>query len=103
MNNLDVFEKQLQQYIHLGFSDFKIKVSGKLEQDKQNLELITNLVKNVRIRLDANNLWTDVEEAIDYLKKLEKVDYDIFDDKLMEHDNMTILAQLGKTWLTGKF
>jgi len=72
VNNLDVFEKQLQQYIYLGFSDFKIKVSGKLEQDKQNLELITNLVKNVRIRIDANNLWTDVEEAIDYLKKLEK-------------------------------
>ena len=72
VNNLDVLEKQLQQYIYLGFSDFKIKVSGKLEQDKQNLELITNLVKNVRIRIDANNLWTDVEEAIDYLKKLEK-------------------------------
>ncbi len=72
VNSLDVFKKQLQQYAYLGFSDFKIKVSGELGQDKQNLELITNFVDNARIRLDANNLWNDPEEAIDYLKKLEK-------------------------------
>ena len=72
VNALDVFKKQLQQYAYLGFSDFKIKVSGELGQDKQQLELITNIVENARIRLDANNLWNTEEEAIDYLKRLEK-------------------------------
>lgn len=41
--------------------------------------------------------------AMYYLTKLEKADYDIFDEKLLEHDNMTILALLGRTWLTGVF
>ena len=51
----------------------------------------------------ARMCFLPVIPAMHYLKKLETADYDIFDDKLMEHDNMTILALLGKTWLTGKF
>ncbi len=41
--------------------------------------------------------------AMHYLTKLEKANYDILDERLLEIDNMTILALLGKSWLTGKF
>ena len=51
----------------------------------------------------ARTCFLPVIPAMHYLSKLEKAEYDIFDDKLMEHDNMTILALLGRTWLTGVF
>ena len=51
----------------------------------------------------ARTCFLPVIPALHYLSKLEKAEYDIFDDKLMEHDNMTILALLGRTWLTGVF
>jgi len=51
----------------------------------------------------ARTCFLPVIPALHYLSKLEKAQYDIFDDKLMEHDNMTILALLGRTWLTGVF
>lgn len=63
----------------------------------QAQELQGNVPKSARM------CFLPVIPAMHYLKKLEKADYDIFDDKLMEHDNMTTLVLLGKTWLTGKF
>ena len=51
----------------------------------------------------ARTCFLPVIPAMHYLGKLEKAEYDIFDDKLLEHDNMTILLLLGRTWLTGVF
>mmetsp|Transcript_10876 Transcript_10876/g.25343 ORF Transcript_10876/g.25343 Transcript_10876/m.25343 type:complete len:455 (-) Transcript_10876:48-1412(-) len=51
----------------------------------------------------ARTCFLPVIPAMHYLSKLEKVDYDIFDEKLLEHDNMKTLALLGRTWLTGVF
>ena len=70
------FTKLIDQYLILGISDFKIKINGKLEKDRARLEILDYLCKqhevpDVRIRLDANNLWTErSEEAINYLKAL---------------------------------
>ena len=71
VSNYEVFKKQLQQYVHSGFNDFKLKISGKLEEDIEKLNLINKLGdKGSRIRLDANNLWYTPSEAIAYLKQL---------------------------------
>jgi len=51
----------------------------------------------------ARTCFLPVIPAMHYLTKLENAEYDIFDEKLMEHDNLTILALLGRTWLTGVF
>lgn len=51
----------------------------------------------------AKTCFLPVIPAMHYLTKLEAAKYDIFDEKLLEHDNMTILARLGKSWLTGNF
>jgi len=70
------FANQANQYLIRGISDFKIKINGKLEKDRARLEILEDLCKqnnipDVRIRLDANNLWTEhSEEAINYLKAL---------------------------------
>ena len=67
----------LNQYLIRGFSDFKIKISGNLEQDREKIAVLYDLceqhgVSNPRIRLDANNLWKNrVNEAIAHLKALE--------------------------------
>jgi len=64
------------QYLVRGFSDFKIKLSGELERDREKIAILSDLIKqhgvsDPRIRLDANNLWIDrTEEAGAYLNTL---------------------------------
>ena len=71
-SNFPTFQKQLRQYAHIGFTDFKIKISGNLEEDNQKVRLLKKLdVHEIRIRLDANNLWHTSSEAIAYLKQLD--------------------------------
>lgn len=44
-----------------------------------------------------------VVPAMNHLSKLEKAEYNIFDDSLLEPDHLRSLALLGRTWLTGVF
>ncbi|MCK5311454.1 MAG: alpha/beta fold hydrolase [Desulfobacteraceae bacterium] len=66
----------VDKYLIRGFTDFKIKLNGRLERDKQKLEILDSLctqhnVKDIRIRLDANNLWKgQCKEAIKHIKAL---------------------------------
>jgi L-alanine-DL-glutamate epimerase-like enolase superfamily enzyme/pimeloyl-ACP methyl ester carboxylesterase len=68
------FTNLAEQYLIRGISDFQIKINGKLEKDKAKLAMLDHLCKqhdisDVRIRLDANNLWAGrPEEAINYLE-----------------------------------
>ena len=69
--NVATFEKQAQQFAALGFCDFKVKVTGNLENDRQKIEFLKHLpIKGFRIRLDANNLWMTAAEAVAYLKSI---------------------------------
>jgi L-alanine-DL-glutamate epimerase-like enolase superfamily enzyme len=70
-SSTDAFTKQLKQYIGMGFTDFKVKLSGDFEQDNKHLSLVSELLTSSgRIRVDANNLWNQSDEAINYLKAL---------------------------------
>lgn len=70
-DNLQSFEKQLQRYRSVGFTDFKVKVTGRLQEDIARLaQLAVSQDSNTRVRLDANNLWSDVESALSYLRTL---------------------------------
>lgn len=69
--NLRSFETQLQQYRTLGFTDFKVKVTGRLQEDIDKLNrLHVSNDRTLRVRLDANNLWSEPESALAYLKEL---------------------------------
>ena len=69
--NERVFAAQLKKYIDWGFTDFKIKLSGDLEQDRHHLSLAAKqLVGSGMIRVAANNLWKQPQQASDYLKTL---------------------------------
>ncbi|HNP30106.1 MAG TPA: enolase C-terminal domain-like protein [Nitrospirales bacterium] len=66
------FQKQATQFLALGFVDFKVKVSGCLKGDQHKIDLLKELgIENLRIRLDANNLWKNSEEVVAYLEALD--------------------------------
>lgn len=66
----------VDQYLIRSITDFKIKLSGNLEKDTQKIDLLEALsvqhhVSNLRIRLDANNLWKKhCDEAIAFTRAL---------------------------------
>ncbi len=66
----------LDQYLLRGVKDFKIKLNGNIERDREKLCILEDLsiqyhVKDIRIRLDANNLWKDqCDKAIAYISAL---------------------------------
>jgi L-alanine-DL-glutamate epimerase-like enolase superfamily enzyme len=70
-SNLNTYKKQLQQYIHTGFKDYKIKVSGKFDEDKGKIDALRELGNDIRVRLDANNLWENADQAIKYITALD--------------------------------
>lgn len=51
----------------------------------------------------ARPCFLPVVPALHHLSKLEKVKYNIFDNMLLEQDQLTGLLLLGRTWLTGVF
>lgn len=66
------FETQVNQYLKMGFRDFKVKISGDGERDTKRLQMLVRKSRSeVRIRLDANNLWNGPGDAIRYLKALD--------------------------------
>jgi L-Ala-D/L-Glu epimerase len=73
---LHAFKATADQYRRFGFSDFKLKLSGDLERDRAKMSVMRSLATEpVRVRVDANNLWTDADEAIGFLRSL---DYSFF-------------------------
>ena len=71
-SSLPAYQRQTEQYWQMGFRDFKVKVSGDAEKDRRKLALLTcHGDPDLRIRLDANNLWRDASDTIGYLKSLD--------------------------------
>ncbi len=65
------FVSQTKQYLAMGFQEFKLKISGNLSVDGKKLALIQDLGKGeLKLRVDANNIWQDSNLAIDYFKQL---------------------------------
>ncbi len=70
------FKATADQYRRFGFSDFKLKLSGDLERDRAKMAVMRGLdTELVRVRVDANNLWSAADEAIRFLRSL---DYPLF-------------------------
>ena len=70
-DDLAVYAKQLQRYVQMGFTDFKVKVSGNLAQDKEKIALLKKACAKLTVRLDANNLWKDAAQASVYVSALD--------------------------------
>lgn len=70
-DSLQSFARQFQRYRSVGFTDFKVKVTGRLQDDIDKLtQLASTEDSTMRVRLDANNLWKDAKSALSYLRQL---------------------------------
>ena len=69
-NSPTAFGQLVAQYVELGFGDFKVKITGEVQNDNEKLSLVRDAVPEARIRLDANNIWETVEEVSTYLHSL---------------------------------
>lgn len=69
-SSIESYRALLSQYVDMGFTDFKLKLSGKIEHDREKCDLVNSEVHDVRLRLDANNLWQSSDDAITYIQSL---------------------------------
>ncbi len=71
VDNFSILKRQFDKYVEMGFRDFKIKISGDLDQDRLIIELFRGIRDlGTTLRVDANNLWTSAKDAVSYLSKL---------------------------------
>lgn len=92
-SSMSSFTKLLNQYHSMGFTDFKLKLSGKLEHDKAKSDLVFNTIENVRVRLDANNLWGKAAEVIKYIETLGHKYFAIEEPlSVGDYDGMSLIA-----------
>lgn len=78
-------------YRAYGFVDFKVKLSGHLQRDQQRLAV---LPANARIRVDANNVWQDASQVVDYVRQLSRVIWAI--EEPVHPFNYSALAEIAK-------
>ncbi len=65
------FKKQLQLYVKIGFTDFKFKLTGNIQDDQERLALFESMVQpHFRLRWDANNLCSHTHQATNYFNTL---------------------------------
>jgi L-alanine-DL-glutamate epimerase-like enolase superfamily enzyme len=65
------FRATVERYAAAGFDDFKLKLSGDRERDREHIAWLRRSAAAARLRVDANNLWATVEEAARYVEALE--------------------------------
>lgn len=70
----DKIRQLAKKYLDDGFTMFKMKVGGDIEDDKRRLRVIRDCVgsKN-KVATDANQKWS-VEQAVNWMKELAKFD-----------------------------
>lgn len=61
-----------QKYLDMGFTSFKVKVGGDLQDDIKRLTAVRNIIGwENKLMVDANQVW-DVQEAIEWIKNLSE-------------------------------
>jgi L-alanine-DL-glutamate epimerase-like enolase superfamily enzyme/pimeloyl-ACP methyl ester carboxylesterase len=71
------FTSLADHYLIRGLSDFKVRLSGDVREDRNGLMRLAEMceehgVPNPRVRLDANNRWSGrPEAAVEHLRKLD--------------------------------
>lgn len=70
--DMPAFAATFARYREVGMTDFKLKLSGDLGRDREKVAVLRDAGPAVaRLRLDANNLWSDAASASAYLTALD--------------------------------
>jgi L-alanine-DL-glutamate epimerase-like enolase superfamily enzyme len=66
------FAAQLNQFLKVGFSTFKIKLSPEMPENKAKVRLLEEAgIAGDAVRADANNLWYDPDVCVRDLQSLK--------------------------------
>lgn len=65
-----VFRTLLSRYREVRMRDFKLKLLGNLDEDRERLRVLRSEADVDSLRLDANNLWDSRAVAAEYLESL---------------------------------
>jgi len=84
----------IKKYRALGMSSWKLKVSGDFSTDEENLRELSLFLPREAVRLDANNLWATVEEAVNYLGELTQYFWSI--EEPLQKNDLSGLSELSK-------
>jgi L-Ala-D/L-Glu epimerase / N-acetyl-D-glutamate racemase len=118
------FHAMAERYLQQGFTDFKVKLSGDIQRDSEKLAVFKDRpAGSIRVRADANNLWTNSQQAIDALTHLtfpffaieEPIGKDrhgdlpaiaralncriVLDESFVRRDQLSLLADPPSQWL----
>lgn len=65
------FSAMAHAYARMGFAHYKLKLSGDREGDARNCRVLWSLQPApASVRVDANNLWSNAEDAVASLRRL---------------------------------
>ena len=71
-SSADTLDDVVRRYRSMGFSDFKLKLSGDLGSDREKISILKDHgISEDKIRVDANNLWSDRADAIHHLSAMD--------------------------------
>lgn len=88
------FAASVEQYRRYGFTDFKLKLCGDLRRDREKLAVFKIWGDQAaRIRIDANNLWQDTDDALHFLRALDSPFFAI--EEPIHANQYTELARIG--------
>ena len=84
-----------RRYIRNGFTDIKIKLAGNSTRDKRKLQLWQDRsTDGFKVRLDANNLWSNPKDCLEYLDSLPQVFWGI--EEPLQPRDYTGMQRIGK-------
>jgi L-alanine-DL-glutamate epimerase-like enolase superfamily enzyme len=66
----EAFAALAKRYHAMGLRDVKVKLSGDAGRDRAKLAALAALDGAPRVRVDANNLWANVDDAAAYIRGL---------------------------------
>ncbi len=70
--DLNTFTSHFDRYWDTGLRDFKLKLSGEFRRDREKIDILKRVAApEIRLRVDANNLWDDATHAGLYLRALK--------------------------------
>lgn len=90
--------KEAESYIAQGYKTLKIKVAGNFGENVSNdvkkvAEIRKAIGNDVKLAVDANQLWDRAEDAFDFLKQIEEYQIDWFEEPVHSY-NMRELKRL---------
>lgn len=61
------FHQLFLKYYQLGFRDYKIKLCNDMDRDRAKIDIMRSYGNDIAVRADANNLWQDVNHAVNHI------------------------------------